>query len=109
MSPPRLFQGFFANDYAGFQQFTKVPAEIVAKIPESISYSQAASVPLALATAAIGLYWTDKGAGLNPKLDKNVQFTGQPAVVVGGASSVGQYGSFNQDSHHGNEFSDGTL
>ncbi|KAL0067829.1 hypothetical protein AAF712_004997 [Marasmius tenuissimus] len=83
--------GFFVNDYAGFQQFTKVPAEIVAKIPESISYSQAASIPLALATAAIGLYWTDKGAGLNPKLDRNVQFTGQPAVVVGGASSVGQY------------------
>ncbi|KAL0059592.1 hypothetical protein AAF712_013643 [Marasmius tenuissimus] len=86
-----VFQGFFTNDYAGFQQFTKVPAEIVAKIPESISYSQAASVPLGLATAAIGLYWTSRGIGLNPNLDKNVQFSDQPAVVVGGASSVGQY------------------
>ncbi|KAK1229506.1 hypothetical protein PQX77_007429 [Marasmius sp. AFHP31] len=86
-----LFQGFFTNDYAGFQQFAKVAAEIVAKIPEAISYSQAASVPLALATAAIGLYWTEKGAGLNPTLDKRIQFPGQPAVVVGGSSSVGQY------------------
>ncbi|KAL0059593.1 hypothetical protein AAF712_013644 [Marasmius tenuissimus] len=88
-----LFQGYFTNDYAGFQQFTKVAAEIAAKIPEAISYSQAASVPLTLATAAIGLYWTEKGAGLNPKLDKKIQFPGQPAVVVGGSSSVGQYGS----------------
>ncbi|KAK1229507.1 hypothetical protein PQX77_007430 [Marasmius sp. AFHP31] len=86
-----VFQGFFTNDYAGFQQFTKVPAEIVAKIPGSISYSQAASVPLGLATAAIGLYWTSRGIGLNPNLDRNVQFSGQPAIVVGGASSVGQY------------------
>ncbi|KAL0059591.1 hypothetical protein AAF712_013642 [Marasmius tenuissimus] len=86
-----VFQGFFTNDHAGFQQFTKVPAEIVAKIPDSISYSQAASVPVGLATAALGLYWTGGGAGLNPNLDKSVQFSGQPAVVVGGASSVGQY------------------
>ncbi|KAL0566503.1 hypothetical protein V5O48_015507 [Marasmius crinis-equi] len=72
-------------------QFTKSPAEIAAKIPEFISYSQAASVPLGLTTAAAGLFWTKGGAGLNPTLDKSVQFTGQPAVVIGGASSVGQY------------------
>ncbi|KAL0566504.1 hypothetical protein V5O48_015508 [Marasmius crinis-equi] len=86
-----VFQGWFANDYSGFQQFTKVSAEIVAKIPKSLSYSQAASVPLGLATAAIGLFWTSTGAGLNPTVDQNVQFPGQYAVVIGGSSSVGQY------------------
>ncbi|KAL0570055.1 hypothetical protein V5O48_011910 [Marasmius crinis-equi] len=52
---------------------------------------QAASVPLGFATAAVGLFWTSRGAGLNPTLDGRVQFTGQPAVVIGGATSVGQY------------------
>ncbi|KAF9260469.1 GroES-like protein, partial [Marasmius fiardii PR-910] len=87
-----VHQGFFTNDLGGFQQFTKVPAEIVAKIPQSISYSQAASVPLGLATAAIGLFAElPQGAGLNPTLDKAKQFTGEPAFVFGGSTSVGQY------------------
>ncbi|KAK1230067.1 hypothetical protein PQX77_006883 [Marasmius sp. AFHP31] len=86
-----VFQGYFENDLAGFQQFVKVPAEIVAKIPESLTYSQAASIPLGLATAALGLFWTASGAGLNPDLDENIQYSGKPAVVIGGATSVGQY------------------
>ncbi|KAL0563225.1 hypothetical protein V5O48_018847 [Marasmius crinis-equi] len=86
-----LFQGSWGDDYAAFQQYAKVPAEIAAKIPESVSYSQAASVPAGLAAAAIGLFWTITGAGLNPNLDKNVQFTGQSAVVIGGSASIGQY------------------
>ncbi|KAF9260468.1 GroES-like protein [Marasmius fiardii PR-910] len=87
-----LLQGFFSNDLAGFQQLTKVSAEIVAKIPGSISYSQAASVPLGLATAAIGLFSENpQGAGLNPTLDKTKKYTGKPAFVFGGSSSVAQY------------------
>ncbi|KAL0566505.1 hypothetical protein V5O48_015509 [Marasmius crinis-equi] len=88
-----FFQGWFSPEYAGFQQFTRVPAELAAKIPASVTYSQAASVPLAGAAAAIGLFFTPGGAGLNPTLDKNVQFTGRPAVVIGGATSCGQYGT----------------
>ncbi|KAL0059590.1 hypothetical protein AAF712_013641 [Marasmius tenuissimus] len=86
-----LFQGSLENDLAGFQQFTKVSVEIAAKIPENLSYSQAASIPSGLATAAVGLFWTNNGAGLNPNFDKNVQYPDQAAVVIGGASSVGQY------------------
>ncbi|KAL0570054.1 hypothetical protein V5O48_011909 [Marasmius crinis-equi] len=85
-----LLQGWFDSDYAGFQQYAKVPADITAKIPDSMSYSQAASVPQAFATAAIGLFSTTSGASLNPNFDKSIQFEGQPAVVIGGATSVGQ-------------------
>ncbi|KAK7438618.1 hypothetical protein VKT23_017951 [Stygiomarasmius scandens] len=87
-----VFQGYFSNEYAGFQQYTRVPAEIAAKIPEKISYSQAASVPLGLATAAIGLFSKKPaGLGLNPVFDSSVSFAGQPTVVIGGSTSVGQY------------------
>ncbi|KAI0366167.1 GroES-like protein [Pilatotrama ljubarskyi] len=91
-----LFQGWFENSKATFQQYTTVPAEITAKIPDNISADEAASVPLGLATVVTGLYnhdpkaksvsypapWEEGGAG---------KFAGKPAFILGGASSVGQY------------------
>ncbi|KAH9921187.1 uncharacterized protein BXZ73DRAFT_104474 [Epithele typhae] len=53
--PLRLFQGDFNNDHGTFQQFCLVPAEIAAKIPEGISFEQAATIPLGLGTAFCGL------------------------------------------------------
>ncbi|KAH8112705.1 GroES-like protein [Phellopilus nigrolimitatus] len=91
-----VHQGFFTNDKATFQQYTIVPAEITAKLPPNISFDQAASIPLGLATAAVGLYearvakglarltppWEAGGAGA---------YSGKPLVVFGGSTSVGQY------------------
>ncbi|KAI0760987.1 GroES-like protein [Trametes elegans] len=90
-----FFQGWFSNDKATFQQYTIVPAEITAKIPDNISFEQAASIPLGLATVVTGTYnhnpqaktisiaapW-EGGAG---------KYAGKPAFIVGGSSSVGQY------------------
>ncbi|KAL0577176.1 hypothetical protein V5O48_004815 [Marasmius crinis-equi] len=94
-----LFQGTFNNDYSGFQQFTKVPVDLVAKlvlillvqVPKSLTYSQAASVPSGLAPAAIGLF-SEAGLGLNPSLDEIAvaKRPNQPALVIGGSSTVGQ-------------------
>jgi NADPH:quinone reductase-like Zn-dependent oxidoreductase len=69
------------------------------QIPDKLSYSQAASLPLALATAAIGLYAErPSGAGLNPSfaIDSSINYYGQAALVIGGATSVGQYGEFSK-------------
>ncbi|KAI0635549.1 GroES-like protein [Trametes polyzona] len=91
-----LFQGWFENSKATFQQYAIVPAEIVAKIPDNVSEDQAASVPLGLATVVTGLYnhdpkaksvsfpapWEEGGAS---------KFSGKPAFIIGGSSSVGQY------------------
>ena len=56
-----------------------------------MSFSEAASIPVCFGTSALGLL-SDIGAGLNPTFDRNVKHHGQAAVVVGGSSSVGQYG-----------------
>jgi NADPH:quinone reductase-like Zn-dependent oxidoreductase len=90
-SSESLHEGFYANDKAGFQQYTIVPAEIVAKanlwshkmnmlhmspfqIPDNISFDEAASVPLCIFTAAVGLYDPlsgNNGAGLTPPWEPN--------------------------------------
>ncbi|RPD72419.1 GroES-like protein [Lentinus tigrinus ALCF2SS1-7] len=92
-----VFQGYFVNELATFQQYCLVPAAITAKIPDNISFDEAASVPLGLATVVLALYNQD------PKSDKTLRFTppwaeggtsqfaGKPAFIIGGSSSVGQY------------------
>jgi len=92
-----LHQGFFVNRLATFQQYTIIYSDIAAKIPPSISFDQAASIPLGLATAAVGLFAPKRtgggGAGfLAPWDEKNAgKHAGQPIVIFGGSSSVGSY------------------
>ncbi|KAI0030464.1 GroES-like protein [Vararia minispora EC-137] len=94
-----LYQGYWPPDRATFQEYTVADADRIAKIPAGMSYEQAATVPLGLATAAVGLYapfvafgercgggllapWEAGGRG---------EYSGKPALVLGGSSSVGQY------------------
>jgi len=91
-----LHQGAYHNRGATFQQYTIANAKTVCKIPSNLSFDQAASIPVALSAAAFGLYgdkvqqggaaltapWRNGGRG---------KYAGQPIVVLGGASSVGQY------------------
>ncbi|KAI0661825.1 GroES-like protein [Cubamyces menziesii] len=106
-----LFQGWFTNPYATFQQFCIVPAEITALIPDNVSFDQAASVPLALATVVLALYnqhpdypktlpnylthWGRMFSTLRLKPvweeSGTSEFAGKPVFIIGGASSVGQY------------------
>jgi len=92
-----VHQGYFTADKATFQQYTIVPAEICAKLPSNtkISFDQAASIPLGLATAAVGFYnkKDEGGAGLSPSWEAGGRdkYQGKPIVVFGGSSSVGQY------------------
>ncbi|KAE9399386.1 GroES-like protein [Gymnopus androsaceus JB14] len=76
-----FFQGFFANEFAGFQQYTLILADIVGKIPSNIDYAQASSIPLGI----------HHFRSLNPTFDSKVSFAGKPAFVLGGSTSVGQY------------------
>ncbi|EJD07036.1 GroES-like protein [Fomitiporia mediterranea MF3/22] len=84
-----------SSDKATFQQYGTVPAELAAKLPDNIPFDEAASIPVGIATAAVGLYgdrpagvqkytpcWEEGGEGL---------YRGNPIVVFGGSSSVGQY------------------
>ncbi|KAI0671365.1 GroES-like protein [Trametes maxima] len=92
-----VFQGWFANPQATCQQFCIVPANLTALIPENISFDQAASVPLALATVLLALYNQTpdypKTLHLKPfwEVGGSGEFAGKAAFIIGGASSVGQY------------------
>ncbi|KZP13236.1 GroES-like protein [Athelia psychrophila] len=86
--------GKWVNDYSAFQQFALAAADFTAKLPPSISFDQAASVPVGVATAAIGLYQTaDFGAGLTAPWEQGGKgkYEGKPLLVLGGAGSVGSY------------------
>lgn len=80
-------------DYSTFQQYTKMPAELVARTPKNISDDQAGGIYLATIAALTAIY---DGAGreLRPMLweeggDKAGE--GKAIVILGGSSSVGQY------------------
>ncbi|KAI0649514.1 GroES-like protein [Trametes meyenii] len=91
-----FYQGWFDNPRATFQQYGIVPAEVVAKILDNITFEQAASVPLSLSTVATGLYNHDpkaRSVGFTAPWEEagSTSFSGKPAFIIGGSSSVGQY------------------
>ncbi|KAG2058573.1 GroES-like protein [Suillus hirtellus] len=88
-----LAHGKFTNDFAAFQQYTLTDASFTAKIPASESFDSAATVPLGLDTALVGLYGDQLGAGVTPPWTKSADGheSKTPIVILGGSSSVGSY------------------
>ena len=66
-----------------------MPASTTAVIPSSISFADAAVLPLAFDTAAVGLYATAEGHFGLPFPSLNPSPIGKSIVVWGGSSSVG--------------------
>lgn len=91
-----FFQGILTRyDYSTFQQYCKMPAELVSHTPGSISDEEAAGVQLALMAAVTGFYH-EMGHGLAPgpwDVEKGGRELGKgkAVVILGGSSSVGQY------------------
>ncbi|KAG5637952.1 hypothetical protein H0H81_002480 [Sphagnurus paluster] len=89
-----FFAGAWGGDKAGFQQYALAEAKNTAKIPPQLSFEEGAAIPVALATALIGLYLPKPyGMGLLSPLDSvnRGRYAGKPLVIIGGATSVGQY------------------
>ncbi|TBU29598.1 GroES-like protein [Dichomitus squalens] len=92
----RIFwQGFFEPQYGTFQQYALVPAELTAKIPSGFSFDEVATLPVAIATAVLGMYNhhpSSKSAHFIPPWVESgpTAYAGKPALIMGGASSVGQ-------------------
>ncbi|KAJ7083486.1 chaperonin 10-like protein [Mycena epipterygia] len=95
-----LHSGSFNAKMNSFQEYTLVDESLTARIPGSMSCLEAASIPLALATAALGLgqkfpavVSRRGGAGLKPFWEAGAEgyYSGKPIVILGGASAVGQY------------------
>ncbi|KAF7789616.1 hypothetical protein EIP86_000562 [Pleurotus ostreatoroseus] len=93
----RVFHpSIIGNAYGGFKQYSTIPADLVAKLPRNLSYDRAAAIPLAFNTAALGLYAPSAergGAALTPFWEPEGlrKYAGQPILVLGGSSSVGQF------------------
>ena len=68
------------------------------KIPATLAFEEAATIPSGVATAALSLYNQDRAADsvrLTPPWTEagRRKYTGTPICIVGGATSVGQYGA----------------
>ena len=68
------------------------------QIPENITFDQAASVPTCLATVVTGIWAHGPGASsidLPAPWEEGglTQFKGKAALIIGGSSSLGQYGT----------------
>ena len=68
------------------------------QIPENITFDKAASVPTCLATVATGIWAHGPGASsidLPAPWEEGglTQFKGKAALIIGGSSSLGQYGT----------------
>jgi NADPH:quinone reductase-like Zn-dependent oxidoreductase len=88
-----FFQGIIGNyDSSTFQQFCKMPAELVSKTPENISDEEAAGIMLAT-MAVVTAFYAEEGHGMIPPWKEGGRYVGQgkSIVIIGGASSVGQY------------------
>lgn len=82
--------GLTANRPAGaaFQAYTVLPAQMCAPIPSTVSFEDAAVIPLAICTAACGLYEKEFLALHHPTVPARPA-TGETVLIWGGASSVG--------------------
>ncbi|CDO74510.1 hypothetical protein BN946_scf184979.g65 [Trametes cinnabarina] len=81
------------DDLATFQQYTLVSTDFAAKVslPDSLTFEQGATIPLALTTGAVGLYHQKEGPVFTPPwvVGGRGKYAGTPIVVIGGASTVG--------------------
>lgn len=88
-----FFQGIIGTyDSSTFQQYCKMPAELVSHTPQSISDEEAAGISLTT-MAAVTAFYSHEGRGMTPPWDEGGREVGQgkAIVVIGGAGSVGQY------------------
>ncbi|KAJ2977616.1 hypothetical protein NUW54_g11398 [Trametes sanguinea] len=105
----RLYQGDLENDHGTYQQYTLIDAKLVAKvirptqvsetaaytslfeIPNAMSFEDAASLPVAIATGAVGLYHVQGGPRFDPPWKEGARgkYAGTPLVIMGGACTNG--------------------
>ncbi|KAH8174829.1 zinc-binding dehydrogenase domain-containing protein [Sarocladium implicatum] len=89
-----FFQGIIGKyESSTFQEYCKMPAELVAKTPSNVTDEEAAGVSLATMAAVVGLYTPHQGNNMTPPWEKGGDSVGKgkSIVVIGGSSSVGQY------------------
>ncbi|KAI1796413.1 GroES-like protein [Ganoderma leucocontextum] len=90
-----FWQGFFEPQHGTYQQYSVVPAELAAKIPSTVPFDEVSALPVAICMAVLGMYNhnpASKSAHFIPPWEKDGPTVNarKPALIMGGASSVGQ-------------------
>jgi len=84
-----FFQGRYGfPEGTTFQQYALVETDIISKTPDNVSDDQAATIPVAALAALVGLF---QKSGI-PFPENGPTASGKPVLIIGGSSSVGQYG-----------------
>ncbi|PIL26604.1 hypothetical protein GSI_12362 [Ganoderma sinense ZZ0214-1] len=93
-----IVQGTFKLDNRNttFQEYTVQPAKFVAKIPDNITFDQAATISLCLATVVNGIWGHEEdstSARFTPPWEEGgtTKYAGQAALILGGGTNVGQF------------------
>ncbi|KAI1295719.1 chaperonin 10-like protein [Xylaria venustula] len=78
------------SSHSAFQHYTVLRSTLVTKIPDALSFESACVLPLALSTAACGLFMKDFLALSYPVAHEHINADSRPAIVIwGGSTSVG--------------------
>ncbi|GJE89865.1 zinc-binding alcohol dehydrogenase family protein [Phanerochaete sordida] len=93
-----MHSGTFAGSVfvTTYQQYVVMSVDYIAKVPQSITLDQAATIPSTAATAAFGLYHKKQtpfgGIELTPPWEGGRgKYAGEPIVIIAGATNVGQH------------------
>ncbi|RPD54789.1 GroES-like protein [Lentinus tigrinus ALCF2SS1-7] len=90
-----IVEGHFGYETRAFQQYVSTPADLVAKIPDTLSFDEAVTLPVSVTTAVAPLYnpnAASRSVHFTPPWEKGGlgKYAGKAAVVLGGTSAVGQ-------------------
>ncbi|KAF8138741.1 chaperonin 10-like protein [Boletus edulis] len=90
------FASPFDPKYGGtYQQYCLADAELASKVPDNVSFDEAAPITCCLSPFAVATYAEHpRGIGLTPPFETGGlgKYANQPIVIMGGACSIGQYG-----------------
>ncbi|KAH0840158.1 hypothetical protein J3R83DRAFT_1141 [Lanmaoa asiatica] len=91
----RTFQSSFKAESATFQEYCLATAKFASKIPDNVSFDQAAPISTCFNPFAVATYAQQpQGIALTPPFETGGlgKYADHPIMIVGGASSLGQYG-----------------
>lgn len=85
----------FEHKYSAFQEYTLIAADVVGKMPDNLTFDQAASICAGITPFATGTYVQEPhGCGFTAPFESEGgvgKYQGQPILIMAGAASLGQY------------------
>ncbi|KAF9236633.1 chaperonin 10-like protein [Melanogaster broomeanus] len=90
-----IFHAPLSNKYSAYKEYTLVAADLAAKIPDNISFDDAASIPASISPFVVGFYSQQPhGFALTLPFEGEGgvgKYSDYSIIIMGGASSLGQY------------------